>query len=239
MELREYWNIIRRRWWLPVGIALVALVASTAVGLRGAAAFKTGMRIAVSTVPTLDPSTTPYFDPTYYSNLDSEYLADDMSEFMTSRAFATEVQRELATGANYNTDLASIVDATRTKKTHRFIDVTITTPTLEEGQAIAGSISRIINDRAHLAQYLRALAAENTYLTVVTPPDTHRANTALGLVSEVGLRTVIGLLLGVALAFLLHYLDTRLRTREEAESALQLPVLAEIPRPANRRGAAA
>ena len=26
MELREYWNIIRRRWWLPVAITLVALV---------------------------------------------------------------------------------------------------------------------------------------------------------------------------------------------------------------------
>ena len=38
VELREYWNIIRRRWWLPVAITVVALIASTAVGLRGAAA---------------------------------------------------------------------------------------------------------------------------------------------------------------------------------------------------------
>ena len=40
-----------------------------------------------------------YYDPAYYANLDSEYLADDMSEFMTSRAFADEVHRELATGS--------------------------------------------------------------------------------------------------------------------------------------------
>jgi len=37
MELREYWNIIRRRWWLPVAVTAVALVASTVVGVRGAA----------------------------------------------------------------------------------------------------------------------------------------------------------------------------------------------------------
>jgi capsular polysaccharide biosynthesis protein len=239
LELREYWSIIRRRWWLPAAITLVALLASAAVGLRGAAAYKTDMRIAVSTISTLDPTITPYFDPTYYSNLDSEYLADDMSEFMTSRAFASEVQRELATSNGIDVDLTSIVNATRTKKTHRFIDVTVTTPTFEEGQAIAGSISRIINDRAHLALYLKALSAENTQMSVVTPPDTHRANTGAGLVSEIGLRTVIGLLLGVALAFLLHYLDTRLRTRDEAETALQLPVLGEIPRTAGRRGVAA
>src|SRR5437868_9507210 len=145
MELREYWSIIRRRWWLPMAVTLVALVASTAVGVRGAAAYKTDMRIAISTIPTPDPNATLYYDPTYYSNLDSEYLADDMSEFMTSRAFADEVTRELATSSTpTDVDVATIMSATRTKKTHRFIDITVTTATFEEGTLIAGSISRIL-----------------------------------------------------------------------------------------------
>src|SRR5436190_18613412 len=125
MELREYWSIIRRRWWLPVSIMLVALVASTVVGLRGASAYKTDMRLAVSTIPTPDPNGTLYYDPTYYSNLDSEYLADDMSEFMSSRAFADEVHSELgASGTPPSVDVATILSATRAKKTHRFIDIT-------------------------------------------------------------------------------------------------------------------
>src|SRR5918912_2013414 len=99
MELREYWSIIRRRWWLPVAVALVALLASTAVGLRGAAAFKTDMRLAVSTIPVPDPNVERYYDPTYYADPDSECLADDMSEFMTNRAVADEVKRELATSS--------------------------------------------------------------------------------------------------------------------------------------------
>ena len=57
MELREYWSIIRRRWWLPVAVTLVALVAATAVGVRGAAAYKTDMRIAISTIPTVANNT--------------------------------------------------------------------------------------------------------------------------------------------------------------------------------------
>jgi capsular polysaccharide biosynthesis protein len=238
LELREYWSIIRRRWWLPVAITLAALIASTAVGLRGAAAFKTDMRIAISTIPTPDPNATLYYDPTYYSNLDSEYLADDMSEFMTSRAFADEVMRELATGSTpVDVDVITILNATRTKKTHRFIDVTITTSTLEQGEQIAGSISRILSDPAHLAIYLKALTAYNTQMTVVTPPVTHRANTIVGLISEIGLRTVIGVLVGIGLAFLIDYVDPSVRTREEAESLLQLPVLGQIPR--TRRGVAA
>ncbi len=237
MELREYWSIIRRRWWLPVAVMLVALIASTVVGVRGAAAYKTDMRIAISTIPTPDPNATLYYDPTYYSNLDSEYLADDMSEFMTSRAFATEIQRELATAKEPEIDLGAIWSATRTKKTHRFIDVTISTATYEQGQSIAGSISRILNDPNHLAIYLKALAAYNTQMSVVTPPDTHRANTVFGLISEIGLRTAIGLIAGIGAAFLVEYVDPSLRSRQEAETLLKVPVLGEIPR--TRPGVAA
>jgi len=240
MELREYWSIIRRRWWLPAAIGLVALIASTVVGLRGAAAYKTDMRLAVSTIPTPDPNAERFYDSTYYANLDSEYLADDMSELMTSRAFADEVKRELATSSiPLDVDIDAIMSATRAKKTHRFIDITVTTPTFDEGAQIAGSISRILNDKAHLAQYLQALTAYNTQMTIVTPPVTHRANTVPGLISEIGLRTLIGLIVGVAAAFLVDYLDSSVRTRQEAESLLQVPVLGEIPRPASRRGAAA
>lgn len=239
MELREYWSIIRRRWWLPVAVTLVALIASTAVGLRGATAFKTDMRLAVSTIPTPDPNAERYYDSAYYANLDSEYLADDMSEFMTSRAFADEVHRELTTSSTAtDVDIEAIMTATRTKKTHRFIDITITTPTYEEGSAIAGSISRILSDPNHVAQYLTALTAYHTQMEIVTPPVTHRANTVFGLISEIGLRSLIGLLVGVGLAFLVDYVDPSVRTRQEAERLLEMPVLGEIPRP-TRRGVAA
>jgi capsular polysaccharide biosynthesis protein len=237
MELREYWAIIRRRWWLPAAIAVAAFIASTIVGVRGAAAYRTDMRIAVSTVPVQDPNAERYFDPVYYSNLDSEYLADDMSEFMHSQAFADEVKRELATARNINIDTDTIVNATRTKKTHRFIDVTITTATPDDGQQIADSISRILKDPNHLGQYLAALTAYNTHMEVVTPPETHRNNTIPGLISEIGLRTLIGLLLGLGLAFLVDYIDPSVRSRQEAEAMLLVPVLGEIPR--TRRGVAA
>jgi capsular polysaccharide biosynthesis protein len=238
VELREYWNIVRRRWWLPVAVTLVALIASTAVGLRGATAYKTEMRLAVSTIPTPDPNAVLYYDPTYYSNLDSEYLADDMSELLTSRAFADEVTAEMATASTpLAVDPMTVVNATRTKKTHRFIDITLTTSTFEEGDLIAKSISRILSDPAHIAIYLKALTAYNTQMVMVTPPVTHRANTPLGLASEIALRTVIGLLVGIGLAFLIDYVDPSVRTREEAEAVLTLPVLGEIPR--TRRGVVA
>ena len=66
-------------------------------------------------------------------------------------------------------------------------------------------------------------------MKVISPPETHRANTLPGLVSEIALRTLIGLLIGIALAFLLDYLDTSVRSRDEAEDLLRLPVLGDDP----------
>jgi capsular polysaccharide biosynthesis protein len=59
------------------------------------------------------------------------------------------------------------------------------------------------------------------------------------LLSEIGLRTLIGLIVGIGAAFLVDYVDPSVRTREEAEALLDMPVLGEIPRPARRHGAAA
>ena len=47
------------------------------------------------------------------------------------------MRRELATGRDLNVDVDTIVNSTRTKKTHRFIDVTITSATAEDGKEIA------------------------------------------------------------------------------------------------------
>src|SRR5207253_6522956 len=135
-----------------------------------------------------------------------------------------EVRRELGSARLPDVDLGLLLTATRTKKTHRFIDVTITTPTFEDGDAIAGSISRILSDPNHLAIYLKALTAYNTQMSVVTPPVTHRANTVPGLISEIALRTVIGLLVGIGLTFLIDYVDPSVRSREEAEAVLRMPV---------------
>src|SRR4051794_1023533 len=61
VELREYWAIVRRRWWVVALVTAVAFAASTIVGLRGAAAYRTDMRIAVSTLPSTAPASQLYF----------------------------------------------------------------------------------------------------------------------------------------------------------------------------------
>lgn len=234
MELRQYWEIIRRRWWIPAALTAIAFVASAAVALLGAAAYKTELRLAVSTRPSVDRADQLYYDPVYYANLSSEYLADDLSEIIQSEPFAEDISAELG----YTVLPSTVAEVTRAQKTHRLIDVTITTPNRQDGIEIAGAMVRIVNDPGRISQYLQALDAYTSSVSVVNQPVTRRGNTVAGMISEVGLRTLVGLALGLALAFLLHYLDRTIRTRHEVEELLDLPILAEIPVGAARETAA-
>jgi succinoglycan biosynthesis transport protein ExoP len=46
---------------------------------------------------------------------------------------------------------------------------------------------------------------------------------------NLGLRVLLGLIAGAALAFLIEYLDDSVRSPREAQDVLGLPVLGEIP----------
>lgn len=225
MELLQYWQIIQRRWWVPAALTLLALVASTAVALRGASAFRTDLRLSVSTQPTLERAQSQYYDPVYYANLSSEYLADDLSEIIRSPSFAADVGTLLTEPVSPDV----IAESTRTKRTHRLIDVTLVTATYEQGQQIGQAMLAILNDPTKRGGYLKVLDAYTGQVAVVNVPITRRGNGNAAVAAEIGLRTLVGLLVGLGLALLVDYLDQRVRTRREVEELLGLPILGEIP----------
>jgi capsular polysaccharide biosynthesis protein len=180
------------------------------------------MRLAISVVP--DPRVGDFFKfDSYYSVLTSEYLADDLSELLRSEAFAADVSAEM--GNTVEPD--AIVNLTRTKKTHRLLDVQVAAGNPQSALAIAEAYERVLNTK--LPEYLAFLQANNGFVRIVNRPKVARTNSLPLTAAEVGLRTMAGLLGAVGLAFLLEYVDDRLRDRRQVESFLGTTVLAEIP----------
>ena len=222
MELKAYGAVIRRHWRLVAFITLAALVISTVFALRGPAAYTVTMRLAISVIP--DPRVGDFFKyDSYYSWLGSEYLADDLSEVLKSEAFAQDVSAALG----YTVEPVDISNLTRVKKTHRLLDVTLTgsdpTRMLEIGEAM----EQVLNTK--LAEYFAFLQVNNGQVRIINRPAVKRTNSALWMAAEIGLRTGAALLVALGLAFLLEYLDDRLRDRRQVESFLGAPVLGEIP----------
>jgi capsular polysaccharide biosynthesis protein len=53
--------------------------------------------------------------------------------------------------------------------------------------------------------------------------------TSASKVTQLILLVLVALIIGIALAFLLDYLDDRIRTKDEVAHLLELPIYAEVP----------
>jgi capsular polysaccharide biosynthesis protein len=203
-------------------MTLATLLLSILLAFRGPTTYTASMRLAISVVP--DPRAGDFFKyESYYAWLSSEYLADDLSELLKSEAFAQDVSAELGDEVSPGT----IVNLTRTKKTHRLLDLQIVSDDAERALAITQAFQRVLNTK--LGEYLAFMQANNGYVRIINQPSVTRTNSLPLTVAEVGLRTMAGLLAAIGLAFLMEYVDDRLRDRREVESFLGTKVLAEIP----------
>ena len=94
MELREYWNILARRWRLIALITLVAFAASALMLTMGPQSYVAELRLTVSVKP--EPRQGDYYTyDKYYTWLTSEYLVDDFGEVIKSDAFSRDVAARL------------------------------------------------------------------------------------------------------------------------------------------------
>lgn len=228
MELRVYWEIIRRRWWLP--LLLTLLVAAISAGqLRPWEArppsYSASMRLLVGVLPATAAPATAY-DPRYYAWLTSEYLVDDFTEVVRSGLFAQRVSARLADQA-IEVPPGMIQGSAATGQQHRIITLSFSWGDEAQLVAIANAAAAEITENA--ATYFQALGTEGAGVTVLDGPTVGVVGPSLRDRFEWPLRVGLGLLVGLGLIFLLEYLDTSVRNRREVET-LGLRVIGEIPK---------
>lgn len=228
MELREYWMILRRRWWLPVALAaLVGLIslAQLRPWQPRTELYTASMRLLIGVLPAAEQDATAY-DPRYYAWLTSEYLVDDFTEVVRSQLFAAQVSQRLR-DQKIEVPPGMIQGSAATGKLHRIITLSFTWPDAVQLEAIARAAADELTQNA--AFYFQQLGTENAGVTLIDGPSVARVGVSVREQVELPLRLVLALAVGVGLVFLLHYLDDSVRRPEELE-ALGLPVLGEIPR---------
>ena len=79
------------------------------------------------------------------------------------------------------------------------------------------------------SMYLAELASGRGQIFAIDDPQIKSSTTTRSLAADLGLRAVLGLFAGLALAFIVDYFDSTVRSSREAERLLGLPVLGEIP----------
>lgn len=222
MELRQYGRILWKRAWIIAALTVLAGGASFLVS-PAREGYEATLRLTIGVQPE-DRRENIYQYDRYYAFLASEYLADDFGEVVKSQAFLQDVQQELG---DYSLPLGSIFGDRGTKKTHRLLTLTITARGEDETRRIADAVVRVMETKGN--QYLAQLGTDRAVVRVVDPPQVFPAARGSRALVDLGLRTGLGLLAGLALVLLLEYLDSTVRDRHEVEGALGIAVLGEIP----------
>ena len=231
MELRQYWRIVYKRLWIVIALVAIVLISSLVFQPGRPALYQTSLRFTVAVAPE-SRSGDYYAYDRYYTWMSSEYFVDELTEIVASEAFARAVSEELA-----NSDLDLPAGALRgsmiADRTHRILTVHIT---WGDDQAqlseIADAAARVLRGRS--ADFLGQLGATDTDIRLIDPPVVLPVARSLKDKLDLPIRLFLALVAGVALTFLLDYLDDTVRDRAEVE-ALGLAVLGEIPPLPGRR----
>jgi len=227
MELREYWHIVRRRWWLPVGLAVLVGVLTLVMQRPWqprSPSYNATMRFNVGIQP--ERLSGVYTYDRYYTMLTSEYLVDDMGEIVRSQRFAEEVSRRLA-DRGITMPAGAIGASTQPGKLHRILTVNVGWGDPAQLQAIADAIVATLTQSS--ADFFAQFSAEEADIRLIDPPVISRIGRPAREQLDLPLRILLALTAGVALAFLLNYLDEYVRDRTDLER-LGLTVLGEVPR---------
>lgn len=230
MELRTYWSVVVRRGWLIAGVFALALAAS--IGgfalVPQAISYQASLSLAVRPLP--EPKTGVYYSfDEYYAYLSSEYLNDDVIELVQGTTFMKDLQNRLA--SRYPVPPSGSIKA---KKAHRVLSITVTSGTADGALALAQAAAEALSpDSESGKRYFEQLTAKDLLVTTVDPP-TIVAGPGARSVLDLALRAILGLMAGLALAFVVDYLDESLHDPEEVERLLGVPILGTIPREPKR-----
>jgi uncharacterized protein involved in exopolysaccharide biosynthesis len=218
MELRQYWRIILRRWWLIVALVGLVLVISLITYKDPAPIYQATMRFAIG-IEGDEPVSAVSGDGRSDAWLASEYLADDLSEVLKGGDFAARISQQIGIDVPAGAVFAS--------REHRIMTVSITWSDPDQIQAITEAVGAAIKDGG--ADYFPQLAGVEAKAVLIDGPGIGQVGRSLKDQLDLPLRLFIAFVAGVALAFLWDYLDDTVRDRTDVES-LDVAVLGEIPR---------
>lgn len=231
MELRRYWSTIWRYRWLVLLLPFIVGLGSTALWLIQPNGYKTTLKVQLVLAPPQANAGDEFFRyDSYYNYLATEYAVDDLVEVLNGNVFADAVTATLrGPGYGLTIDEDDVRGAFKARRVHRILIIDVTSSSNDRAVAIARAISATI-DRDPVRYFTKGdlVPKQGAVALVVEAPLEARGNRVQRALNVV-LQTAIALFAGLALAFLLDYLNDRLRDADSARDALDLPILGRIP----------
>ncbi len=218
MELRKYLFVLRRWWWLLVGGTLIAASTSFVVTLLVPPTYEAKVTLLVNVLAT--PGV-----PTLTDALLSQQLVKTYSQMAEQPVVLEQVIRRLGLPLGVG-EVARMVKVQPIRDT-QLLNVVVEGRDPAQVRDIANTVAAVFiqqqNQRLAESQASNAISVVQEALLPVNP-------IAPRPLLNVLMAAAAGLLLMFGLVFLLEYLDDTIKTPEDLERAVGLPVLASVTR---------
>ena len=216
IDLREYFGIIKKRFWI---IALITVIAAVVSGIISFFMLKPVYE-AKSTliVNTEKNEETQMITGDQFSV--TQKLAVTYGEIIKSRAVLEDVIKNLKLDNEYE-DLVKNVTVSPVKDT-QIISISVQDTNRERARDIANEIPKVFTKEA---KRITKANASQVIDKAILPKDAVKPNKMM----NIAIAAVLGMMIGLFIVFLIEYLDNKIKTPQDIEKHLGLSVIGVIP----------
>ncbi|MGL6106241.1 YveK family protein [Romboutsia sp.] len=216
IDLMEYFAIIKKRFWI---IALMTIIASVVSGVISFFVLKpiyeAKTTLIVNTEKTQDSQLV-----TGDQFMVTQKLAVTYGEIIKSRTVLQSVIRNLSLDETYE-ELISKISVSAVKDT-QIISIIIHDTNPNKARDIANQIPTVFTSEVKRITNANKVEVIDRAITPEVPVKPNKT-------MNVAISAVLGVMLGLFIVFLLEYLDNKIKTLQDIEKHLGLPILGVIP----------
>ena len=216
VDLREYFGIIKKRFWIIALITTIAIVVSGAISffvLTPVYEAKSTLIVNTEKNEETQMITGDQFNVT-------QKLAVTYGEIIKSRSVLDDVIKNLKLDDEYE-ELVKNVTVSPVKDT-QIISISVQDTNKEKARDIANEIPKVFKKEA------KRITKANDIQVIdkaILPQNPIKPNKMMNM----AIAAVLGAMIGLFVVFLIEYLDNKLKTPQDIEKHLGLSVLGVVP----------
>lgn len=220
MELRDYLDILRRRWVSGTIVALVVIAAACALTLTTTPKYTSTTRIFFAVQGT-DSATELAQGSTFTEQQMSSY-----AQVATTPLVLDPVIKKLGLRTSADT-LARSISAVAPSDTV-ILELSVTDPDAQQATQIANAVATELASVSSKLSSKRNNGADAVKATILAPAQVPTAPSSPNVTRNIGIGVVLGLVIGLGVALARNAVDTKIRSVQDIERLTDSPVLGTI-----------
>lgn len=221
MELIHYMSIVKKKIWLILAIVIIACTgAAIKTFFLTTPIYQANAKLIVNQATQIEGMSTVNYN-TVQTNI---MLINSYKEIIRSTAITSKVVEQYPEFQMTASQLSSGITVSAASNS-QVMNIAFRSNSYERSANIVNAIAKVFKE-----QIPTIMKVDNvTLLNEASPEErSHPINT--NPVMNMVMSFIVSLLLGIGLAFLLDYLDDTIKSEEDLERHIELPVLAAITR---------